>query len=145
MIRTALVALLALSSLSPAWAQQPPPATERRTINPVAVQGSWLGTPGAMPTDCKGDGFVILFGTNNGQTFQMSVQQRVGGTSSQLPTETLLKVVPPPDGAPLRVDVFLQGGKTELGIAILTGSKMELIPAGADKTYGQTSLHLMRC
>ncbi|MCC6917572.1 MAG: hypothetical protein IT548_00115 [Alphaproteobacteria bacterium] len=118
---------------------------QRRTISPIALQGNWLGTPGRMPTDCAADGFYIGFGTNDGKTFNMSVRQRTGGVMPLNSKDTLMNVVPPPPNTPIRIDVFLAGQGSEIGVAIRTGSAMELIPAGADKSYAATSLYLMRC
>lgn len=128
-----------------AAAQQPPPVTERRKINPVAIHGTWIGLPGTMPTDCAADGFMVALGTTNGQTFQMTVQHRQNGLAPLKGKETLFTVMEPPPGAPLRIDVFLTSKDSDMGVVIRTGSAMELVPAGPDKAYGATSLFLKRC
>ena len=55
------------------------------------------------------------------------------------------KVMEPPATAPVRLEIFLTSEKGDLGIDQLTGSTLELVPAGADKTYPATSLYLRRC
>lgn len=117
----------------------------RRVVSPIAIQGSWLGAPGAAPTDCAADGFIVGFGTNNGQTFLMTVQHRVDGVAPLDGRKTSFKVVEPPVGAPLRLEVFLSSPDSEIAIDVVTGSRLELVPAGPDKSYGQTSLFLTRC
>jgi hypothetical protein len=143
MIRTLFVLAVALAPV--AAAQQPPPSDQRRSISPVAIQGNWMGAPGRMPEDCSGDGYLIGFGTGDGKTFIMSVRRRAGGVAPVNSTDTRMEVVPPPANTPTRIDVFLSGPGSDLGIAIRTGSAMELIPAGPDKSYASTSLYLKRC
>ncbi len=138
---------LGIALAMPAVAGEIPGAAthQRRTISPIALQGNWLGTPGAMPTDCTADGFYIGFGTSDGVMFNMSVRQRTGGVMTPDSKDTLMRVVPPPPNTPVRIDIFLASPESEIGIAIKTGSAMELIPAGADKSYATTSLYLLRC
>lgn len=119
-------------------------AEERRKVSPLAIYGTWLGTQGAYPTDCKGDGFVITFGAVNDKAFRMTVGQRVNGAPG-LGAITDYKVVEPPATAPLRLEIFLSGEKSEIGIDHTGGSMLEIVPAGADKTYSATSLYLRRC
>lgn len=121
-------------------------AQERRQIDPLAIFGNWLGTTGAMPQTCDGDGFLVAFGSVDGKTFMMSVQKREGGVAPLRATETVYTVIPPPPTAPARVEIFLSNPeKGDLGVHVRTGSQLELVPAGADKTYPATSLFLKRC
>lgn len=124
-------------------------AEQRREVNPLAIQGRWLGTPGALPETCDVDGFVIGFGTNTGQTFNMGVQKRENGVAPLMTTDTVYRVIPPPEGAPLRLEIFLQaekeGQKLIMGIDHLGGSTLEIVPAGPDGTFPATSLYLRRC
>lgn len=143
MIRALLV--LAVAFVQIAAAQMPPEPAQRRYVSPIAIHGDWIGAPGAMPEDCNGDGYLINFFTGDGKTFIMSVRPRTGGVTQAAPTETRMDVVTAPPGTPLRIDVFLSGPGSDIGIAIRTGSAMELIPAGHEKTYDTTSLFLKRC
>ncbi len=125
-------------------------AEERRKVNPLAIQGMWLGTTGALPPNCEVDGFKVAFGTNNGKTWLMTVQPKITpkpGETPELvqPRETKYTVMEPPATAPVRLEVFLTGAKGDLAVDVLTGSTMELVPAGADKTYPATNLYLRRC
>ena len=99
-----------------------------------------------MPTDCGQSGFWVRFITYDGKDFWLEVgQQENGEVTTASIKATKLKVAPPVAAAPDRIDLFFSGEKTEIGIAIRTGSAMELVPAGADKAYAATSLYLMRC
>ena len=141
-ILAALAAALAMSALTAA-------AEERRKVNPLAIQGRWLGTPGALPTACDVDGYVIGFGTNDGKKFMMGVQKREGGVAPLNPINTIYFAIDPPEGAPVRLEIFLEGEKDgqkiRMGIDQTGGSTLELVPAGADNAYGATSLYLRRC
>lgn len=135
--------LLALAALLLAAS----PSEARRQINPMAIYGVWLGTPGARADDCKTDGYRIGLNTGDGKDFLVSIGQQRGGVppnDADMPT-ILMKVVPPPAGAPDRIDIFLSGGGSDIGIVIKTGSAMEWVPAGPDKTYAATGLYLIRC
>ncbi len=145
MARRLLFAISAAACMTAAAAQVPPEPTERRVISPVALQGNWIGAPGAVPEDCNGDGYLVGFGTGDGKVFNMTVRRREGGVAPLNGTTTRMEVVPPPPNTPLRIDVFLSGPGSDIGIAIRTGSAMEMIPAGPDKTYPATSLFLRRC
>lgn len=125
-------------------------AEERRKVNPLAIQGMWLGTTGALPTSCDVAGYKIAFGTNNGETWLMTVQEKVipkPGETPVLPKvyETNYKVMEPPATAPVRLEIFLAGDKGNVGIDHVGGSTLEIVPAGPDGTYPQTSLYLRRC
>lgn len=143
MIRALLVCSLAFVQV--AAAQMPPEPAQRRNISPIAIHGDWIGGPGAVPEDCNGDGYLINLFTGDGKTFIMSVRPRTGGVTQATPTETRMDVVAAPPGTPLRIDVFLSGPGSDIGIAIRTGSAMELIPAGPQRKYDTTSLFLKRC
>ena len=119
-------------------------AQERRQVSPLAIYGTWFGTTGALPQSCDADGYVVTFGAVNDKSFRMTVASRTGGVGGD-GYVTDYKVVPPPENAPLRLEVFLTSDKGDLGIDLLTGSTLELVPAGADKTYPATSLYLRRC
>ncbi|BCW91153.1 hypothetical protein sos41_43330 [Alphaproteobacteria bacterium SO-S41] len=138
-LATALIALAATASAQEA----------RRAVNPLAIQGRWLGTPGALPTECTVDGYIVLFGTNDGKKFQMGVQPRTGGVAPLNPKNTIYNVIEPPAGAPTRLEIFLEadadGQKLRMGIDQTGGSTLEIVPAGADGAYAQTSLFLRRC
>ena len=147
MKRFALIAAsLAAATVSLASAQQ---AEERRKVSPIAIQGRWLGTPGALPPECGIDGFIIGFGTNNGQTFNMSVQKRETGIAPLKAFETVYRVIEPPAGAPLRIELFLEaekdGQKLVMGIDHTGGSTLEIVPAGTGGNFPATSLYLRRC
>lgn len=118
-------------------------AEERRAVSPLAIYGSWLGTVGDFPQSCQSDGYIVYFGAVNDTSFRMTVVPRTGGVAgAEIVTD--YKVVPPPEGAPVRLEVFLSGDKGDLAVDHL-GSRLELVPAGPDKTYPATSLYLMRC
>ncbi len=117
---------------------------ERRKLSPLAIYGNWLGTQGALPPDCEGDGFFVGFGANNAENFRMTVRPRKGGVLGEA-TSTEYTVHEPPEGAPIRLEIFLTSDKGDLGIDQLTGSTLELVPAGPDKTYPATALYLRRC
>ena len=124
-------------------------AEERRKVNPLAIQGRWLGTPGALPTACDVDGYIIGFGTNDGKKFLMGVQKRENGIAPLNPIETVYFAIDPPDGAPLHLEIFIEadkgGEKIRMGIDHTGGSTLELVPAGTDNAYRATSLYLRRC
>ncbi len=92
-------------------------------------------------------GYWVGFNTYDGHNFHMAVAPRAAGAPAPETgvAGTDLLVAQPPAGAPDRIDLFFAGGSTEIGILIRTGSAMEVIPAGADKAYGKTSLFLKRC
>ena len=119
-------------------------AEDRRKLDPMAIYGSWLGTQGALPASCQADGFLVAFGAVNKESFRMTVTPRTGGVKGA-ETGTDYKVAEPPPGAPVRLEVFLTSDKGDLGIDQLTGSTLELVPAGPDKTYPVTTLYLRRC
>jgi len=119
-------------------------AEERRKVSPLAIYGTWLGTQGTYPTDCKGDGFVITFGAVNDKAFRMTLVQRTGGVGGTAFVNDY-KVVEPPAGAPVRLEIFLAGEKGDLGIDQTAGSMLEIVPAGADHSYSTTNLYLRRC
>ena len=118
-------------------------AEERRAVSPLAIYGSWLGTTGAFPKSCQDDGYLVGFGAVNDKSFRMTVTPRTGGVKgAEIMTD--YKVMAPPDGAPVRLEIFLTSEKGDLAVDHL-GSRLELVPAGADKTYPATSLYLTRC
>jgi hypothetical protein len=123
----------------------PPAAAERRRIDPVAIHGNWFGSPTAVADDCTGDGYLVGLATYDRKVFMLSVSERRGGVTPPVPTETRMEVVPPPPNAPERIDVFLSGPGSKIGVVIRTGSVIELVPAGADQAYAATSLYLRRC
>ena len=124
-------------------------AEERRKVNPLAIQGRWLGTPGALPATCDVDGYIIGFGTNDGKKFQMGVQKRENGVAPLNAINTIYVAIEPPAGAPVRLEIFLEmekdGQKSVMGIDQTGGSTLEIVPAGADGTFPATSLFLRRC
>lgn len=119
-------------------------AEERRKLDPMAIYGSWLGTQGALPANCQADGYLVGFGAVNKESFRMTVTPRTGGVKGA-DIGTDYKVAPPPAGAPLRLELFLTSEKGDIGIDQLTGSTLELVPAGPDRTYPATALYLRRC
>lgn len=119
-------------------------AEERRKLSPMAIYGTWLGTQGALPPNCQSDGFLVGFGAVNMESFRMTVAPRTGGVKGA-EVASDYKVVEPPATAPVRLEVFLSGEKGDLGIDQLTGSTLEIVPAGPDKTYPVTNLYLRRC
>jgi hypothetical protein len=119
----------------------------RRVISPLAIQGTWLGRTDTFPEQCNEAGYWVGFNSYDGKNFHMAVGPRAAGgpAPEQDVAGTNLLVAQPPAGAPDRIDLFLAGGNTEIGILIRTGSAIEVIPAGADKAYGKASLFLKRC
>ena len=118
-------------------------AEERRTVSQMALYGSWLGTQGAMAADCNAPGYWVWFSTSDtGVT--MAVQTINNGVRGPI-TESQYGIGKPPAGAPERLDIFLTGKKGDLAFDMLTGSKLEIVPPGPDKSYGATSLYLQRC
>ena len=119
-------------------------AEERRKVDPMAIYGTWLGAQGALPANCQADGFLVGFGAVRAGSFRMTVAPRTGGVKgAEIGTD--YKVMEPPATAPVRLEIFLTSEKGDLGIDQLTGSTLELVPAGADKTYPATSLYLRHC
>ncbi len=118
-------------------------AEERRKVSPLAIYGVWLGTTGTFPTSCAVDGYIVAFGAVNDQSFRMTVTPRTGGVKGA-GVSTDYKVMEPPAGAPMRLEIFLTGEKGDLAVDHL-GSRLELVPAGLDKAYPATSLYLTRC
>lgn len=120
-------------------------AEERRKVSPLAIYGTWLGTQGAYPTDCKGDGFVITFGAVNDKAFRMTLAQRTNGVGGTAFVNDY-KVVEPPATAPLKLEIFLSSpDKGDIGIDQTGGSMLEIVPAGPDHTYPVANLYLRRC
>ena len=119
-------------------------AEERRKVDAMAIYGSWLGAQGALPANCQADGYLVGFGAVNKESFRMTVTPRTGGVKGA-DIGTDYKVAEPPATAPLRLEIFLTSEKGDLGIDQLTGSTLELVPAGPDKTYPVTTLYLRRC
>lgn len=138
-LATALIALAATATAE----------ETRRNVNPLAIQGRWLGTPGALPPECTVDGYIVLFGTSDGKKFQMGVQPRTGGVAPLNPKNTIYNVIEPPPGAPVRLEIFLEaeaeGQKLVMGIDQTGGSTLEIAPAGADGAFAATTLYLRRC
>ncbi len=139
---------LFLGALTLAVLVAPSLAEERRKVSPIVLQSRWLGLPGAKPADCKVDGFMVDFGTTDGKEYLMGVRQRVNGVAPMDARNTTYFVIDPPANAPTRLEIFLEatvnGKKSRLGIDVLTGSAIEIVPEG-DGTYPATSLFLMRC
>ncbi len=118
-------------------------AEERRKVSPLAIYGTWLGTTGAFPASCQADGYLISFGSVNDTSFRMTVTPRTGGVkAAEIVTD--YKVMEPPANAPVKLEIFLTSAKGDLAVDHL-GSRLELVPAGPDKTYPATSLYLTRC
>jgi len=119
-------------------------AEERRKVSPLAIYGTWFGTTGKLPDNCEGDGFVVTLGAVNDKAFRMTIGSRTGGVAGDAFINDY-KVVEAPATAPMRLEIFLSGAKGDIGIDHLTGSTLEIVPAGPDKTYPSTSLYLRRC
>lgn len=119
-------------------------AEERRKLNALAIYGTWLGTQGALPPNCDVDGFVVSFASEDGIYFRMRVAPRTGGVAGKNVISDYTALAVPPS-VPLRLEIYLKGKTGDLGIDQLTGSTLELVPAGPDNTYPATSLYLRRC
>lgn len=125
-------------------------AAERWKVSPMVLHGEWFGTTGAMPVSCadpdgvnRSDGFwVVILATDD--NLSMSVQPLKAG---HVTGETLnkFKIAAPPPGAPERLELFLKAKTGDAAIDVLNGSTVEWVPAGADKTYAQSTLFLRRC
>ena len=118
-------------------------AEERRKVSPLAIYGSWLGSTGGFPKSCQDDGFVVYLGAVDDKSFRMTVSPRTGGVKGA-EVITDYKVLPPPETAPLRLEIFLTSEKGDIAFDHL-GSRLEIVPAGADKAFATTSLYLARC
>lgn len=141
---------LVLLGVAAAALAAPAAAAERWKVSPMVLQGEWFGTLGALPPACAGadgvnrfDGFwVVMQATDTAvsMSVQPSKEGRVTGD-----TINDYKVVAPPEGAPLRLELFLSGKTGDAAVDVLNGSSFEWVPAGADKGYGQSTLFFRRC
>jgi len=131
----ALAAALAMPAL----------AEDRAELKPVALNGTWFASPTAMPTGCTGDGWIMQFSAGT-KMVSVSVSQRTGTTYSA-PNVTAYDIQAAPEGAPAKIGLFLSNEKKGVaaGVALLNTMQAEWIPAGADKSYATTGMHLRRC
>lgn len=118
-------------------------AEERWKVNPLVLDGTWMGTQGTFPANCTVDGWWVVFVGGNIRTMMTVQQVQANQVLSEVSTQ--FDYATPPKKAPVRLEIFLKGPNGYVGVDVVNGSQIEWVPAGKDGAYGQTTLYLRRC